>query len=219
MDKHLQTLVGAQVKVGVAVNATGIPGIQIIYRQLHGLLIALNNLGLTAIDDAGLTGRQNIVDRLARGIGLNIDLVNADATVCRTVTTRIQVKLVVAPFALHEFERCKAQVGLILKAPHEHSHETDCGEVLNRANLLLIVEQGNRELVPGNLLRNAIAREHISDMNVGNVVLADYHRIGMDSHAILEIVLIIIQGIILVDILNIGSGPRCLILSVARIAL
>ena len=51
VDEHLQTFIGAQVKFGVTVNATGITSIKVINGELHGLLVELGNLGLATIDD------------------------------------------------------------------------------------------------------------------------------------------------------------------------
>ena len=44
VNKHLQALVGTQVKVGVAVHTTGVASIQVINLELHGLLIELGDL-------------------------------------------------------------------------------------------------------------------------------------------------------------------------------
>ena len=41
----------------------------------------------------------------------------------------------------------------------------------------------------------------------------------MQGYAVLEVALILVKRVVLVDILNIGRGARCLILAVAGIAL
>ena len=64
MYKHLQTLVGTQVKISIAVHTTGITSIKVINRELHGLLVELPDLRCTTINDTRYAGRQDIIDRL-----------------------------------------------------------------------------------------------------------------------------------------------------------
>ena len=67
-------------------------------------------------------------------------------------------------------ERRKAQVGNPLESSQEHTHITDVREVLYRTDFLLILIQGDSELVPHCHLGMTVARVHIGDMLIGDIV-------------------------------------------------
>ena len=204
MNKHLQALVGSQVKVGVAIHTTGIASVKIFNRELHGLLVKLGDLGLTTINNTGHTGRQHIVHRLTRSVFLDIDSIDTDRTVSRLVTTQVEVVLVVAPLAAHQFDRSKSQVCSGTESRHEHTHETNRREVLDIAHLTLVTNQRDGELVPSSMLDVTIGKFDISLLLVGDKVHADAQRVRVNGYPVLEIALILIQGVVLVDILDIG---------------
>ena len=135
------------------------------------------------------------------------------------LTTHVEVILVVAPLTTHEFKRSKSQVSRRLEPRHEHTHEADGREVLNASHLLLVVTQWNRELVPSGLLCLTITGMDISDLLVGHIIHANLQRVRMNGYAILEIAFILVQRVILVDVLDIRSGARRLILAIAGITL
>ena len=135
------------------------------------------------------------------------------------LTTHVEVILVVAPLTTHEFKRSKSQVSRRLETSHEHTHEADGREVLNTSHLLLVVTQWNRELVPSGLLCLTITGVDISDLLVGHIIHANLQRVRMNGNAILEIAFILVQRVILVDVLDIRSGARRLILAIAGITL
>ena len=122
------------------------------------------------------------------------------------LATHVQVILVVTPFTVHQLKSGKTQVRGVPESRHENAHEANRREVLNRAHLLLIVKQGYGELIPCGSLGIAIAGVDVSHLLVGDVVHANLHRVRMESDTILEITLIFIQGIVLIDILDIGRG-------------
>ena len=219
MDKHLQALVGSQVKVGVAIHTTGIASVKIFNRKLHGLLVELCDLGLTAINDTGHTGRQHIVHRLTRGILLDVDSIDTDSTVSRLITAQVEVVLVVTPLAAHQLNRSKSQVSGGTESRHEHTHETYRREVLDIAHLTLVINQRDGELVPSGMLYITIGKFDIRLLLVGDIVHADAQRVGMNGYPVLEIALILVQGVVLIDILDIGRGTRGLVLSILDIAL
>ena len=95
-------------------------------------------------------------------------------------------------------------MGRCLESGHKHTHETYGGEVLNVAHPLLITCQWNGELIPCRHLRLTIARMHISNLLIGDEVFTHQHRVGMNSNVILEVTLVLVQGVILVDVLDIG---------------
>ena len=220
MDKHLQALVGTQVQISVTIHATGIPGIKIINRELHGLLVKLRDLRLAAIDDTRHARRQYIIDRLTRGVLLDIHRVDTDAAISRLLPTHVEVILVVAPFSTHELQRSEPQVGCRFETGHEHAHETDGGEVLNTSHLFLVICQRNSELVPCGLLRFTITGVNIGHLLVSHIFRhTPLQRGFVKINTILEIAFILVEGIILVDILDIRRRARCLVLAIGSIAL
>ena len=103
-----------------------------------------------------------------------------------------------------KYQRSKSQVRNSTESRHEHTHETDVGEILDRTELPLVISQWNHEVVPSSLLSLAIARVYICHPQVCDIVPTHQHRVGMDSNAILEITLILIKRVIIVDVLGIG---------------
>ena len=122
------------------------------------------------------------------------------------LATHVEVVLIVAPLATNKFKRSEPQVCRLFEAGQEHAHEADCREVLNVTLFLLIVEQRNGELIPSCLLHLTIAGVHIGNLLVGNIVHAHFQGVGMNGYTILEVTLVLVQCIVLVDILDIGSG-------------
>ena len=83
-------------------------------------------------DVAGLyTGRKHIVDRLCAVVLLDIHRTDVERAFCRSVGAAVEVVLICAPFAPHEFEGGKAQVGCLFEAGHEHAHKADGREVVD----------------------------------------------------------------------------------------
>ena len=205
MDIHLQVLVLAHVVVAVLVNGLRLVAAQVSGYHAHGLLVGFDKLCLRRVSDTCDTWRQHVVDRL-----LVVVLFDADgahfqgaATACWLVAV-VERLLVRAPVALNEVERSKAQDGLFLEARHKDTHEADAREVPDIAFLALILFQRNAEEVPSAFLRVAVAKLYACDALVGNVVASDNHVFRAYAHAILIILLVFVEGIVLIDVFNIG---------------
>ena len=180
VHKHLQTLVDAQVKARVPVHATGITCLQVFDLHLHRLLIELSNLRLTRVDDSAHARWQHIVHRLARSVLLNVHCVHINRTIGRSVATQVQVVVIVAPLATHQFQACETQVGGFLELSEEHAHEANGSKVVDRPHPLIIFAQRNAELVPGYMLVFTIAGALHGILLVDDEVAAHLQVFGPD---------------------------------------
>ena len=95
-------------------------------------------------------------------------------------------------------------MGLDLEAGHEHADKADCLEILNRTDLLLRLCQRHLELVPHGTPLLSVAQGNGGLALVGDVVLAHYQTVGAERYAVLVIAFILVEGVVLVDVLNIG---------------
>lgn len=93
---------------------------------------------------------------------------------------------------------------------HEDADEADVGEVLDRTDYLLILMQGDGELVPGCQLDFTIGGVDLGHMHVGDIIPAHLHGVGMDTDAVLEVTLILIKLVVQIDVLSIGEKFLCL---------
>ena len=177
----------------------------------------MGHLARTAVDDARHTRRQHIVDRFARGVLLDVDRVDRHAARGGLVAAHVQVVVVVAPLAAHQFEGGEAQVGRLAEARHEHTHKADGREVVDRADALLILAQGDGELIPRGALLGAVAHGADKHLLIGDITAAHLERVGVDGNAILEVALILVERVVLVDILHIGHRAGALIETVAGV--
>ena len=103
-----------------------------------------------------------------------------------------------------KYQCSKSQVRNSTESRHEHTHETDVGEILDRTELPLVISQWNHEVVPCSHLDFTITGVNFGHTLIGDIVPTHQHRVGMDSNAILEITLILIKRVIIVDVLGIG---------------
>ena len=92
------------------------------------------------------------------------------------------------------------------KARKEHAHEAYAREVVDGAYLLLVLPEWYAELVPcgGTLLTVAQCRCVYSFVN--NMVLSHHHVLRSYAHMVLEVFLILVERIVLVYVLYVGSG-------------
>ena len=131
VGKHLQALVEAQVELGVAIHSAGVAGFEVAHLERERLLVELGGLSLPGIDDSGYSRRKHIVDRLCAVVLLDIHRTDVERAFSRSVGAAVEVVLICAPFAPHEFEGGKAQVGCLFEAGHEHAHKADGREVVD----------------------------------------------------------------------------------------
>ena len=203
--------------LGIAVHTACVTGLNSGQFHRHGLLVELHGLRLSRILYARHPGRQHIVHRLAPGILLDIHHRKVQFALGGSVGTAVEIKLIAAPLAAHQFQRGKTQVCHLLEPGHEHTRETHRRQVRDRTDLPFIVGQRNLELIPLHLGVAAVAQMHYAHLLVSDIILAHDQILRAYRHFILEITLILVERIVLIDILDIGSGARRLIQRIRRI--
>ena len=104
MYPHLHSLVVAQVELGVAVYAAGVAGGEVGKLQRHRLLVELYDLCLAGVTYTGHARRKNVVHRFAGGVLLYVHHRNIELTLGGSIAAVVEVEIVGAPFAAHEFE-------------------------------------------------------------------------------------------------------------------
>ena len=205
VNPHLQTLVVAQVEHGVSVDGTCIARIEAGDLERHRLLVELGNLALARVDDTCDAGRQNIVDRFARGVFLDVDNRYVELSVGRSIAALVEIVVVATPFAAHEFEGSEAEVGDLTEARHEHTSEAYGREIVDRTDHLLIVAERDLELIPFHLVVLAISSTHHRHLFVGDIVASHFEVAGTNRNLVLEIAFILVERIVLVDVLDVGG--------------
>ena len=210
MDEHLQALVLTQVEVGVLVDALRLTLSQVAHRQTEGLLVVLDELRLRGVSGTVDARRQGIGHGLAVGILLDVDGTHHHRSRLGT-GSRLQTLLVLAPFAAHQVERAEAQHDRFLETGEVHTYETDGGEVVDSADLVPAFSQRDAELVPADGGGVAVAQLHPTVAAVGDVavgqgaVVVSLQDVVADMYLVLEVALILVERIVLVDILHVGT--------------
>ena len=199
MGKHLDALILAQIKGRILVNRLRLACAHILDHQTQRLLVRLNQLRLTRILFALDTRRQDIVDRclLAVLFQTHAACVEGSATGC---TKRLVIG---TPLAHHEVEGTETQHDRFLETGEEHTHEADAGEIVDVALTALKLIDRYTELIPGNG-RLGIITPGLAVFTLIYNMIVTYHEIfRTDADTVLEVFLIFVEGIILVDILDI----------------
>ena len=222
MDKHLHVLVAAQVEVGVFIDRLRLVLAQVLDHQAESLLIVLGQLGLRGVGGSGDAWRQYVGHGLAVGVLLDVDgthLQHASLGSGR----RHEVLLVLPPLAAHQVERSESQHDRLLESCEEHAHEAYAGEVVDAAYLLLVLSQRHTILIPAHGDRVAVAQlgvvvAMVYDVAVVRLLSAvvSLQLVVADGYAVLVVALVLIEGIVLVDVLHVGSR---LVRSVVRFRL
>ncbi len=125
MHPHLHAAVDTQVKLRILVYSTCIAGLKSGEFELKRLLIELGGLRLSRVLDTVHSRRKHVVDRCACGIFLYIHHRHVEFALSRRVVAAVEVELIVAPFAAHEFECGEAKMGDCLESGHEDSGKAD----------------------------------------------------------------------------------------------
>ena len=165
--------------MGVTIHSAGVAGFEVAHLERERLLVELCGLSLPGIYDSGYTGRKHIVDRLCAVVLLDIHRTDVERAFCRSVGAAVEVVLICAPFAPHEFEGGKAQVGCLFEAGHEHAGEADGGEVVDASHHLVGGAEGYLELVPNDGGLSGTGGD-FGDLLVGDVVAAHLEVFGAD---------------------------------------
>ena len=137
MNPHLHSLVCAEIHLRILVYASCVAGLNTLESHLKRLLVELCGLGRTGILIAGHAGGEHIVDRLPAGVLLNVHNTHVEVAFGRRVVARVEVELVVTPFAAHKLKCGETQVRHLLESCHEHTGETHCREVADSSDNLV----------------------------------------------------------------------------------
>ena len=111
MHPHLEPLIVAEVVLGVAVNSARVARLQTEHLERHRLLVELEYLRLSGVGGTCHTRGEDIVDRLASGVLLDIDHRYVEFALGRRITAGIERIAVGSPLAAHQLEGGKAQMG------------------------------------------------------------------------------------------------------------
>ena len=228
--EHLHVLILAEVEASIAIDGLRLTLLQVLHHHVERLLVALHKLWLRGVGDTADTWGQHIVHGLFVVALLDVhgtDLEHA-AFRCR----RVETLLVDAPLATDEVQGTEAQHDGLLESRHEHAHEADTGEVVDTALLVFILRDGDAELIPVHTRRIAVAELHAAGAHVGDEAVGRRHAVtvgikhlGRDTHTILVVTLIFVEGEVLVDILLVrprlvaGIIRLTLVIRVRRVAL
>ena len=99
----------------------------------------------------------------------------------------------------------------LFEAGEEDAGEADCGEVADAAHSLLELGEGYLELEPLGLLVRAVGDGHERLLAVGDVVAAYLQVLGTDGYFVLEIAFVLVDGVVLVDVLDVRGRARSLV--------
>ena len=121
--------------------------------------------------------------------------------------------LIHAPLTTHEVQTAETQHDGLLETRHEHTHETDAGEVVDAAFLVLVLDEGDAELIPVHARRVAIAQFHAAGTHIGDeavvggrAVTEGFEDLRTDAHLVLIITLKLVEGIVAIDVFHIGAA-------------
>ena len=215
---HLQTLVLAQVEVGVLVDGLRLVLRQVLHHQAERLLVVLRQLRLRGVGSTADARRQHVGHRLALSVLLNVDGAGLQQTRLGA-GTGLQVLLVLAPLAADQVETAEAKHHRLLEASEEHTHETNRGKVVDSAYLLFPFAQRHTVLIPAHGERVAVAQLSIVVAVVYDIrfvrllpAVVGLQLVVADGYAILVVALILVQCEVLIDVLHVWSGfVRCVV--------
>jgi len=168
------------------------------------LLVGLDELGLRGVLLPTDAGGQHVVDRCLVTILLDVHGGRSDRPrLCRAV---IKILLIDSPCAPDEVQTAKAHHHRMLESGEEHAHEADAAEVGDGAYPALKLVDGNAKQVPCDLLGRAIAQRRHGLALVDDEVSTHREIAGTYRNMILIVFLVLVQGKILIDILNVRGG-------------
>ena len=204
MYEHLHAPVLTQVKGCVLVYALSFTARQIAESHRQCLLVGFCKLWLCGILVAANAWRQHVVYRCLVVIFLYVDsCCGYSSASCHRV---VKCLLVYSPLTSDEVEAAETHHDRACEAGEKHTHETYAREVVYRAYLLLVFPERYAELVPCGCTLFAVSQRSRVDTFVDDVILPHHHVLRAYAHVVLEIFLILVERIVLIDILNVGSG-------------
>ena len=177
---------------------------------------------LSRVSLARDTWRQNIVHRNAVGVLFDIDSLHVHRTAAGIwvvdvvlVISHILIQAlgVAAPFASNQIQCSQTQVCFLLEVGHIDTSKADRLEVTDIAHLLhhrTIASQWNLKLIPFHHRCFLVAQGDFCFHDTSNMLLTHTLHVFLAQGDMIAIEsLAIIQGVILVDILDIWLQSRC----------
>ena len=230
MHEHLHPLILAQVDGGLLIHRLRLILLQVVDNHLQCLLVTLHQLGLPWVRHTTDTWWQHVVHRLLVVVLLNVHSIHDNRS--RLSTTRAKTLLINAPLTSYKVETTQTKYDGFLETRHEHTHETDAGEVADAAFLVLILHKGHTELEPVHSRSITIAQFHTAGTHIGDeavfwgcTVTVGFENLITDAHLVPEVVFKLVQREVLIDILHIwtvliaGVIRLRLVVSVRRVTL
>ena len=213
MHVHLQVLILAQVKVRGAIDGLRLSLRQVLHNHTQRLLVSLGELWLRGVCHTRDAWWHDVVDRTS--VVVLLDVHGADLH--QTAVRRSRELLVIdAPFSTHQVKTAESQHDGLLELCQEHTHKADAGEVADAPYPVVILRQGDAELVPLHGFLVAIAQRGRIFADISDEVMSQAQVLGTDADLVLIVALILVQRIVLVDILDVGE---CLIRRVVALRL
>ena len=205
MDKKLEVLVATEVELRVFIYRTRIATGEVLHGQREGLLIVFKHLLLSGFDATADARRKHVVDRSFLVVFLKVHRTYHHFARLSTESSGVERLFVVAPFSAHQVECRQTQHDWLVKARHEHAHEADGREIVDASVATLVLVNGDAEEIPLRFGRLAISSLRIDGATIYDIVLSHLHGVRTDLHTILVVFLVFVEGIVLIDILHIGS--------------
>ena len=172
------------------------------------MFVRLHELALVGVGHAADARRQDIVDGQFLVVLLNVYGANLERACCRGRGAIVEALLVASPVGLDKVEGSETQDNRLLEARHVHTDEADGGEIRDAAYGALEFLQRDAELEPSLRFLVAVAQRCCDVTNVGDEVAPDDGVARVYADVVLEIFLVLIEGVVLVDILHVR---RCLV--------
>ena len=147
MYEHLQVVVLSEVQVGVLVYGLRLVLREVLHDEAQRLLVLLGELWLVGVAHACDARRQDVGHWLSLGVLLYVDGAHLERSRLGS-GAGLQVLLILSPGAAHQVERAETQDDVLVEAREEHTHEADGGEVVDAAELRVVLGQWYAVLVP-----------------------------------------------------------------------
>ena len=206
MHKHLHTTILTKIVSGILIYTLSLVARKVCQCHRQCLLVSLGKLRLSRVLLTTDAWRHHVVDRSLVVVFLNIHSSCGKGAATRSGV--VESLLVYTPFATHKVETTKSQYDRMLETCEEHTHEADACEVVDGAHFVAIFLQRNAELIPCGCSLLAITQWSCIHTLVYDVVFAHYEVLRTNAYTILIVFLVFVEGVVLVDILNVRS---CLI--------
>ena len=212
MHIHAQPFELPEIEVGRFKCRPDIPVGQVDDPHHHRLLIQPGKVGRPVIDFSLDAGRDHVVDRRPPAILFDVHgrqfkagFIGRGGGDVFTGCQEVFAGQVAPPFTPHKVEAGKTQHNRFREILHEHTHETDGPEIGNATDCFVGVPHGDLKLVPGDVANFPVGQGNPNCLVfIGDVVLAHDHFIFIQVDAVLVVAFPFAQGVVCIDIFNVG---------------